>query len=204
VLLFQSRFHDGLVSGEISLTFRLWPKARVKPAGRYRCHPIGVLEVDAVDRIAVGDISGDEARRAGFSDRASLVRYLQGFSSGKLTDDSLVYRVALHYAGDGDRVPGALDADPSEDEIAGLVKRLHKLDTSGKEGAWTEKTLLLIEQNPRIAASKLARMVGRETAPFKADVVKLKKLALTQSFEVGYELSPKGRALLRHIRPGPA
>ena len=32
--------------------------------------------------------------------------------------------------------------------------------------------------------------------PFKAGVVKLKKLGLTQSFEVGYELSPKGRAFL--------
>jgi hypothetical protein len=29
---------------------------------------------------------------------------------------------------------------------------------------------------------------------FKADVVKLKKLGLTQSFEVGYELSPRGRS----------
>jgi len=53
-----------------------------------------------------------------------------------------------------------------------------------------------IEKHPQIAASKLAAKVGRETAPFKVDVRKLKKLGLTQSFEVGYEISPRGRAYL--------
>ena len=36
--------------------------------------------------------------------------------------------------------------------------------------------------------------MGRETAPFKADVRKLKELGLTESLEVGYRLSPRGRA----------
>jgi len=42
----------------------------------------------------------------------------------------------------------------------------------------------------------LAESVGRERDPFKIDVRKLKRLGLTQSFEVGYELSPRGRAFL--------
>ena len=54
----------------------------------------------------------------------------------------------------------------------------------------------LIAKHPRIAASKLAAKLERETLPFKVDVRKLKKLGLTQSFEVGYELSPRGRAYL--------
>ena len=37
----------------------------------------------------------------------------------------------------------------------------------------------------------------RETPPFKADVRKLKRLGLTVSHDTGYELSPRGRALLR-------
>jgi hypothetical protein len=36
--------------------------------------------------------------------------------------------------------------------------------------------------------------MGRETALFKADVRKLKELGLTESLEVGYRLSPRGRA----------
>jgi len=54
----------------------------------------------------------------------------------------------------------------------------------------------LIEESPRTAASRLAPQLGRETRPFKADVRKLKKLGLTLSFEVGYEISPRGRAFL--------
>ena len=36
-------------------------------------------------------------------------------------------------------------------------------------------------------------MVGRETAPFKLDVRKLKNLGLTLSLDVGYRLSPRGQ-----------
>jgi hypothetical protein len=43
-------------------------------------------------------------------------------------------------------------------------------------------------------------MVGRETAPFKLDVRKLKNLGLTISLVVGYELSPRGQAFLDATR----
>jgi len=78
---------------------------------------------------------------------------------------------------------------------------------AGAAGLWAAgtaaargKSVLLLEKNPRVAASKLAAKVGRETASFKIDVRKLKRLGLTQSFEVGYELSPRGRAFLRAAR----
>jgi hypothetical protein len=38
-----------------------------------------------------------------------------------------------------------------------------------------------------------------EKAPFKANVRKLKGLGLTESLEIGYRLSPRGRAVLRHL-----
>ena len=65
MLLFQKRFLSGLVDGRVTLTFRQWPQARVKPLGRYRVHPIGVVEVTSVDRVRVGDISEQDARQAG-------------------------------------------------------------------------------------------------------------------------------------------
>ncbi len=71
MLLFQKKFHEGLISGDVTLTFRLWPKARVKRGGRYRCHPIGVVEVDSLDRVRVGSISDEDAKRAGFWDVVS-------------------------------------------------------------------------------------------------------------------------------------
>jgi len=42
--------------------------------------------------------------------------------------------------------------------------------------------------------------VGRETQPFKRDVRKLKELGLTESLERGYQLSPRGQALMGRLR----
>ena len=194
MLLFQKRFHKGLVDGSISLTFRAWAKPKVRPGGRYRCHPIGVLEVDAIDRVRPSEIADDEARLAGFEGRGALVEYLAEVAA--LEGDPEIYRVRFHHAGDGDRVPLALEAELGAEEVKEIRARLARLDERAAIGPWTTRTLSLIQKHPRIAASKLARKVGRETAEFKADVVKLKKLGLTQSFEVGYEISPRGQAFL--------
>ncbi len=197
MLLFQKRFHAGLSSGEITLTFRRWPKARVKPGGRYRCHPIGVLEVDELAVVKISDLNDGEAKAAGFLDVKELRQYLSTATGSPLAEDEPIYRVKLHYGGDGDRVQGALSSELSAEEFATLRRKLDGMDERSAEGPWTRKVLRLIAKRPRIAASKLAKVLRRETLPFKADVVKLKKLGLTQSFEVGYELSPRGQAFLK-------
>jgi hypothetical protein len=198
MLLFQKRFHEGLVSGEIRLTFRRWDKPRVKPGGRYRCHPIGVLEVDRIERVRVRDISPKDARLSGFATRDELIEYL-GAVAGEVTPVTEVFRVELHHGGDGDRVEIALDDRLSPEQISEIAAKLAKLDAAEP---WTRRTLSLIERHPRVAASELARKLAREKLSFKADVRKLKRLGLTQSFEVGYELSPRGRAFVaaRHKR----
>lgn len=197
MLLFQKRFHDGLVSGSITLTFRRWKRPHVKVGGRYRCHPIGVLEVDAIDTVPVDRISRSDARRAGFDTVSALVDYMRRASDEPLENDSPVYRVAFHYGGDGDRVSLALDDALSAEDVDGIGQKLARLD---RQGPWTDKTMKLIEKHPRVAASQLAAKLKRERLPFKADVRKLKRLGLTQSFEVGYEISPRGRAYLAATR----
>jgi hypothetical protein len=198
MLLFKKPFHAGLEDGTITLTYRRWQKPHVRPGGRYRCHPIGVLEVDEVALVPVKSITGADAGRAGFASREALIAYLGEL--GPLTPSTPVYRVALHYGGDGDRVAIALETELSDDDVAEITGKLARMD---KTTPWTTATLRLIDEAPRTAASKLAAKVGRETLPFKADVVKLKKLGLTQSFEVGYEISPRGRAYLAKIAPKP-
>ena len=202
MLLFQKRFHAGLVDGSIRLTFRRWEKPHVRVGGRYRCHPIGVLQVDTVDRVPAGTISEAEAHQAGFESRDELFRFMSDGPAGPITPETEVWRVALHYGGDGDRVEIALDDQLSPKDVDTLARRLERL------GEWTIPTLRLIGRRPRIAASRLAASLGRERDPFKIDVRKLKRLGLTQSFEVGYELSPRGRALLaalprRRASPSP-
>jgi hypothetical protein len=196
VLLFQKRFHAGLVGGSVTATFRLWDKPHVKPGGRYRVHPIGVVEVDAVERVTVAGISEADARAAGFDSRDALIDYMRPVAKTALTDATPVFRVVLHHGGQDDRVPIALDANLSDDEVKALRARLRRFDA---KKPWTIKTLKLIAANPRTAASKLAKKHKRETLPFKVDVRKLKKLGLTMSFEVGYELSPRGKALMARL-----
>ncbi len=188
MLLFQKRFHEGLVSGAVTVTFRKWDKPHVRAGGRYRCHPIGVLEVDTIERVRVADIDDADARRAGFPTRAELLVYM-----GEVKPSDLVWRIELHHGGDGDRVEIALEDELSAEDVETIRKKLERMDA---KAPWTKKTLALIGRHPRIAASKLAARVGRETLSFKVDVRKLKKLGLTQSFEVGYEISPRGRAYL--------
>jgi hypothetical protein len=200
MLLFQKRFHEGLVSGAVSITFRRWQRTHVKPGGRYRCHPIGVLVVDAVDVVRVREITAEDARLSGFGSREELVAYLKSAADEPLRESSELFRVRLHHGGDGDRVEIALDDQLTPEDVRVISEKLARMD--GKQ-PWTRKTLRLIDKNPRIAASKLAAKLGRETLPFKVDVRKLKRLGLTQSFEVGYELSPRGRAFLT-ARPAPA
>jgi hypothetical protein len=197
MLLFKKPFHAGLVAGSITLTFRRWDKPHVRAGGRYRCHPIGVLEVDAVGVQRVGDITDADAKLAGFATRAELLEFLRGGPKGGDVDDrSEVYRIELHHGGDGDRVTIALDDQLTTEDVAAIKAKLARMDA---RKPWTRRTLQLIEEHPRVAASQLAKKVRRETLPFKIDVRKLKKLGLTQSFEVGYELSPRGRAYLAAI-----
>ena len=193
MLLFQKRFHEGLVSGAVTVTFRRWDKPHVRVGGRYRCHPIGVLEVDRVERLPVRAITEKDAKRSGFASRAELVEYIRSARDEALADDSSVFRIELHHGGDGDRIELALEANLTREDIDAISAKLARMDANEP---WTKKTLAIIDKHPRVAASQLAAKLGRETLPFKVDVRRLKKLGLTQSFEVGYELSPRGRAYL--------
>ena len=193
MLLFQKRFHAGIVSGAVRLTFRLWGKPHVKVGGRYRVHPIGVVEVNAVEAVTLREVSEADAREGGFESRAELLAYMAPVAKKPLEDNTPLFRVGFVHGGDGDRVPIALETELSADALHELEARLGRLERDGK---WVRKVLQLIGKHPRVAASQLARKLKRETEPFKIDVRKLKKLGLTQSFEVGYEVSPRGQKYL--------
>jgi hypothetical protein len=98
MLLFQKRFHSGLVSGAITLPFRRWQRSRVRAGGRYRCHPIGALEVDDVREVRVADITQSDAEQADFGTRAELLEYIESANGEPLAPATRVFRVALHPA----------------------------------------------------------------------------------------------------------
>lgn len=194
MLLFKASFWPGLRDGSITLTFRLWERARVRAGSNQRTHPVGVLHVDDVREVKLSQITDDEAVRAGFADRAALVESLRGFAKEKLTPQTRVFRVEFHRTGEIDRVAGADDAELSKEDVAAIDAKLDALDARSDDGAWTRTALRLIAEHPRTVAAELAKRAGLERAKFKSNVVKLKKLGLTESFEVGYDLTPRGRA----------
>jgi hypothetical protein len=181
-----------MADGSVELAFRRWRRAGVK-AGGTQLTPAGVLAIDGVDVVDVADITEDEARRAGHRDRAELLAELDRHPDGTL------YRIAFHHAGADPRVALREAADVSEDELARIRARLARLDRASTHGPWTEAVLRLIAAHPAVRAADLAASLGRETQPFKTDVRKLKQLGLTESLDVGYRLSPRGRTVLARL-----
>ena len=201
MLLFQKRFQAGIVDGSVTTTLRQWEKSRVKPGGRYRVHPIGVIVVDSVEKVSIASITEQDAVGCGFTAKSELLEYLGRYSErSSVTPDGEVWRIDFHHGGEDDRIESALDRSISHELYVELRRKLEGYDKRSASGAWTRRTLKIIETNPRIAASKLAPKLRMETLPFKANVVKLKKLGLTMSFEVGYEVSPRGQAFIKRDR----
>jgi predicted transcriptional regulator len=80
------------------------------------------------------------------------------------------------------------------------MQRLARLDAASSHGSWTRQALELIDKNPAIVSTVLAAKMALERAVFKIDIRKLKESGLTESLEVGYRLSPRGKRLLDHLR----
>jgi len=186
---------DGIVDGRIDVAFRRWRRPTVKRGGTLRT-VVGELAVVDLQPIAEGRITARDAARAGYASRAALLRDLASYR-----DDGTLYRIELRLAGPDPRVALRARADLDDDDVAELARRLARFDAASRHGAWTTETLRLIEAHPATLAADIAASVGRERAPFKADVRKLKELGLTESLDVGYRLSPRGEAYLARARP---
>lgn len=189
-MLFKMWHLAGIADGSITLAFRRWAQPRVRVGSRLTT-AVGVLHVDDVRRVP--RISAADARRAGYATVDALSADLNFCQPGE------TYRIELHLAGPDPRVELRARV-PTADELATILERLHRLDRASAYGPWTRAVLQTIADRPAVRAPELAASFGRETAPFKLDVRKLKELGLTESLEVGYRLSPRGRALLDRER----
>jgi hypothetical protein len=177
----------GVADGSVTVAYRRWRKQDVVP-GQVFTSAAGLVRVDAVTVVDAEEITDEEAQRAGWADAERLRK--------RLAPEGQTYRVELSYAGADPRIALRESAALSADDVADLDTRLERLDRAAPHGRWTLRYLDLIREHPQRRAPDLAEIVGRETAPFKLDVRKLKNLGLTVSFAVGYEVSPRGLAYL--------
>lgn len=188
-------WREPIERGEVDLLFRRWKRGQVRPGRIYRT-AAGRLEVLAVDVVDPAAVTRRDARRAGSPDADHLRAQLRN-------DPGLpTYRIRVRAAeGPDPRSVLAGTATLSDEEIVEIARRLDRLDRASSTGPWTRATLRLIEAKPETISTELAESVGRERAPFKLDVRKLKNLGLTESLRVGYRLSPRGRAFLAATDP---
>ena len=187
-MLLNKQTLQGIAEGRISLAFRKWKRPTVKSEGQLRT-AIGVLAIDSVDLVSERAITKQDALRAGYASRQELLAELNERPDGQL------YRIVLHYQGKDPRLDLRQQTQLSQKEVDEVRHRLTQMDARSRRGPWTAKTLRLIAKNPGKRAADLAQSLGMETKRFKADVRKLKELGLTQSLKVGYQLSPRGKAI---------
>jgi hypothetical protein len=178
---------ERIAAGEVDVAFRWWTKPTVK-AGGYLQTQVGRLAIASVERTTLAAVTVEDARRAGFATKAALIKAFPRKPGSRL------YRVEFGLAGPDPRIALRQRAELDDAEIEELDRRLARYDANGP---WTRATLALIAAKPEVRAGDLATELGQERLPFKANVRKLKALGLTESLEVGYRLSPRGRAYLR-------
>jgi hypothetical protein len=90
---FSRDLRDEVISGGITVSFRLWRRPKVREGGRYAVGP-AQIEVDSVDLVPFGAITLADVRRSGERDRESLRQ--RAAHSGPVADGTLLYRVEFH------------------------------------------------------------------------------------------------------------
>ena len=192
-MLLRRAVLEAIRDGRVDLAFRRWKRPRVLAGTRMRT-ALGLVEVIGVEVVERGAITEADARRAGHRSAGELLEMLDSRDEGE------IHRVELRWAGADPRVELRERDDLSSEELDQIAARLERLDHASRRGPWTRTTLELIRDRPEVRAPDLAESLGLETHPFKRDVRKLKELGLTESLEIGYRLSPRGRAVLERRR----
>jgi hypothetical protein len=181
---------EGIANGTITLVLRRWDAPRSKPGGTQRTIA-GTVRIDDV-AVYPGSyrVTAAQARAAGYPDAKTAQKELDR-RPAKHT-----YLISVSYLAPDERPELAAEDRLSVADVDATTARLDPWDAVA-ETPWTREYLELIGANEAVRAPDLAARVGLEVPRFKRRVRQLKGLGLTISLDVGYRLSPRGRAYLR-------
>ena len=90
---FSRDLHAGVLSGDITVTFRLWRRPKVKVGGRYRVGS-AEIEVDSIELVPFAAVDQADLQPSGEVDIDALRR--RAAHAGPISDETLVYRVEFH------------------------------------------------------------------------------------------------------------
>lgn len=187
-MLFTKATLDGLVSSEVTSTYRRWTVVRPRVGSTFTTR-VGVVRVDGIEPVEEDQLTDDDARAAGYPSVVALRRWLLRTGDGDL------YRIDISLAGPDPRVALRVDSELTLADRAAIDRRLDRMDAAA-DRPWTRRTLGQIAERPGTVSTALAAAVGEERQAYKLRVRRLKALGLTESLEVGYRLSPRGQSYL--------
>jgi hypothetical protein len=181
---------EGIANGTITLVLRRWDTPRAKPGGTQRT-VAGTVRIDDVAEYPGSyRVTAAQARAAGYPDAKTAQKELDR-RPAKHT-----YLISVSFLAPDERPELAADDRLSEADVVSISVRLGRWDAVA-ETPWTRQYLEMIGANEAVRAPDLAASVGLDVPRFKRRVRQLKGLGLTISLDVGYRLSPRGRAFLR-------
>ena len=93
---FSKELRDDVIAGDITVSFRLWRRPKVKAGGRYPVGPAHIV-VDSVELLPFSAITPADLRRSGEPSLEALRR--RAAHAGPVDDDTLLYRVEFHVVG---------------------------------------------------------------------------------------------------------
>jgi hypothetical protein len=185
---------EGIADGTITLVLRRWDAPRAKTGGTQRT-PVGTIRVDAVTERPGGyRVTAAEASAAGYPSAKAAQVELDRRPAGH------TYLIAVSFMAPDERPALAADDVLTDVDVAAITARLDRWDAAATP--WTRDYLTMIGENEAVRAPDLAARVGLDVPRFKRRVRQLKGLGLTISLDVGYRVSPRGRAYLRMVGDG--
>jgi hypothetical protein len=90
---FSKELRDDVIAGDITVSFRLWRRPKVKAGGRYPVGPAHIV-VDSIELLPFSAITPADLRRSGEPSLEALRR--RAAHAGPVDDDTLLYRVEFH------------------------------------------------------------------------------------------------------------
>lgn len=98
MLLFKKKFLPAIRAGEKTQTIRLWKHRRMRAGQRSYVPGAGHVLVEAVEPVALADLTDEDARRDGFASAADLRQELTNLYAAELAAGHQAYRVRFRLA----------------------------------------------------------------------------------------------------------
>lgn len=189
-MIFRKEFLEKIELKQVTIAFRQWKKLSISEGGTLKT-PVGVIVFKKIKTVKESQITQSDVKNAGFLDLKSLLQDLSG--------DGSIYKIEFSLSGPDPRIELREATVLNQSEKERLLKKLHGLDSRGSMQGWVGPVLNFLMSNPGSPSREMAHELGFDQMKLKLNVRKLKNLGLTISLGTGYELSPRGKVVLKFL-----